>query len=86
MALSLGVRIGSKIAVGDHEVQVKILVQPSLIVVSVDGGRDIVVSDQEQIEILLDVAVFSGVGAKGTGGGNRLAFVAPREILIRRLQ
>jgi hypothetical protein len=34
MALSLGVRKGSKIAVGDHEVQVKAPVQTNLIVVS----------------------------------------------------
>jgi hypothetical protein len=83
MALSLGVRKGSRIAVGDHEVEVKDMVQPNLIVVSVDKGEDIVVSDQVKARILPNVSIFSGIGGRGLG--NRLAFIAPREILIRRL-
>jgi hypothetical protein len=83
MALSLGVRKGSKITVGKHEVEVKDIIQSNLIMVSVDQGDDVLISDQKQTEILPDVFVFSGVGASGSG--NRLAFKAPREIAIRRV-
>lgn len=82
MALSLGIKTGSKIAVGDHCIEVKAIVPPNLIVVSVNGGVDIVVSDQARTNISPDVYVFSGTRG---GKGNRLAFEAHRSIVIRRL-
>ncbi|MFY9724638.1 MAG: hypothetical protein WB579_00530 [Bryobacteraceae bacterium] len=83
MALSLGVKKGSKILVGDHCVQVKNMVPPDMIVISVDDGEEVLVSDQYKSQILPDVLVFSGIGQNG--GGNRLAFDAPKSIKIKRL-
>lgn len=84
MALSIGVSVGSRIDVDGHSVVVKTLSQPNLIVVSVDNGPDVVISDQAGTEILPTVFVFSGVGANG--GTNRLAFEAPRAIRISRVE
>lgn len=83
MPLSIGVGVGSKIGVGQHTVSVRALVHPRLIVIAVDNGPDIVVTDRESVEILPEVKVQTGVGA--SGGSNRLAFTAPREIRISRL-
>lgn len=68
--------------VGDHKVVVRALTPPNLIVISVDGGQDIVISDQSSTEILPKVWAFSGVGANGSM--NRLAFKAPKSIRILR--
>jgi sRNA-binding carbon storage regulator CsrA len=81
MALSLGIKVGSKIQVGDHEVLIKDLTPPSFIVVSVDGGNDIVVSERSRLEILPNVFVFSA-----GENSNRLVFEAPREVLISRVK
>lgn len=85
MALSLGVSVGSKIAVGQSQVTVKAVVNPTLMVVRVNDGPDVVVSDKESVEIMPGVKVFAGVGRKASGG-NRLAFEAPRDISIYRLE
>lgn len=82
MALSIGVSNGSLIRVGEHRVLVKAVVNSTLLVVTVDGGQDITVSDKERVEILPQVFVFAGVGNGGVG--NRLAFEAPRSIPIHR--
>lgn len=82
MALSIGVSAGSKIDVGNHCVQVKTVVHPTLFILNVDGGEDITVTDKERVKILPEVYVFAGVG--GAGVGNRLAFEAPRSIAINR--
>lgn len=84
MALSIGVSVGSKIDVGGHLLQITALAQPNLIVVTVDAGVPVVVSDQSRTEILPDVFVFSGVGKAGSA--NRLAFEAPRAIRISRIE
>lgn len=84
MALSLGVKAGDKIKVGEHVVQVKTLTQPNLIVLTVDAGPDIVVSDLSRTEILPKVFVFSGVNQGGSG--NRLAFEADKSIRILRIR
>lgn len=83
MALSLGVRKGSRILIGAHCLEVKALIHPNLVIVAIDGAEDIVISDQLKTEILPDVTVYSGGGQSGSG--NRLAFDAPREISIRRI-
>lgn len=84
MALSIGVSVGSKIDIGGRLLTVKAMAQPNLIVVSVDRGQDIVVSDLSRTEILPNVFVFAGVGRGG--GGNRLAFEAPKSIRISRVE
>lgn len=82
MALSLGVKKGTRISIADHDLVVKQIEPTNRITVSLDGGPDLLVTEQERTEILPAVFVFSGVGA--TGNGNRLAFVAPRSISITR--
>jgi hypothetical protein len=84
VALSIGVRVGTKIDIAGHIVQVKGIVDTSLIVVTVDGGPDMRVSDKERITILPDVYVF--VGGRGQGHqDHRLAFEAPKLIRISRI-
>ena len=80
MALSIGVSVGSKIDVGGHMVQVKALVYPNVVVVTVDRGDEIVISEGKTVEILPGVRVQSGMG------GNRLAFHAAKSIRISRVE
>ena len=79
MALSIGISVGSKIDVGGHMLQVKALVHPNVVVVTVDKGDDIVISESRAVEILPGVKVQSG------SGGNRLAFHAHKSIRISRV-
>lgn len=79
MALSIGVSVGSKIDIGGHILQVKSLVHPNVVVITVDRGDDIVISEGKSVEILPGVKVQSG------SGGNRLAFHAHKSIRISRL-
>lgn len=79
MALSIGIGVGSKIDIGGHMLQVKSLTHPNLVVVTVDRGDDIVISEGQAIEILPGVKVQSG------SGGNRLAFHAAKSIRISRM-
>lgn len=58
--------------------------QASLIIVAVDGGHEITISDQAKTEILKKVLVFSGLGA--SGNASRLAFEAPKNIKIQRIK
>lgn len=78
MALSIGVGVGSKIDVGGHTLQVKALVHPNVVVVTVDRGDEIVISEGKTVEILPGVKVQSGIG-------NRLAFHAAKSIRISRI-
>ena len=93
MALSIGVSVGSKIIIHEgvagvppHVLEVKALTQPNLIVVSLDGGKDILVTDKARTEILPTVFVFAGIGHSGSGGSNRIAFEAPQSIRITRAE
>lgn len=79
MALSIGVSVGSQIDVGGHRLQVKALVHPNVVVITVDRGEEIVISEGQSVEILPGVKVQSGVG------GNRLAFHAAKSIRISRV-
>jgi hypothetical protein len=79
IALSIGVSVGSKIDVGGHILQVKALVHPNVVVITVDRGEEILISEGKTVEILPEVRVQSGVG------GNRLAFHAPKAIRISRV-
>jgi hypothetical protein len=87
MALSIGVSVGSKVDVGGHVVQVKTLVRPNKIVVTVDNGAEIVINES-RTQILPTVFVFVGIGQvqqQKKQGGNRLAFEAPKSIRISRI-
>jgi hypothetical protein len=79
VALSIGVGVGSRIDVGGHVVQVKSLVHPNVVVITVDRGAEVVISEGQVVEILPGVKVQSGLG------GNRLAFHAPKSIRISRI-
>ena len=79
MALSIGVSVGSRVDIGGHILQVKALPAPSVAVVTVDRGDEILLSDGKAVEILPHVKV-------QTGPGNRLAFQAPKSIRISRLE
>jgi sRNA-binding carbon storage regulator CsrA len=87
MALSLGVKAGSKITVGNHEVTVRSILK-DLILISVDGGPDVVVSEQAREQILPEVWVFLGKPPSNpdhsSDSQRRLAFEAPRDIKILR--
>jgi|KBSSwiStaDraftv2_1062776.scaffolds.fasta_scaffold31759_4 hypothetical protein len=82
MALSIGVSVGSRIDIAGHLLQVTALVQPRLIVVTVDGGDDVVISDKDRKEIVPGLWVQVGIGQ--VGGCNRLAFEAPKTINVSR--
>lgn len=79
MALSIGISVGSKIDVGGHLLQVKSLSHPNVIIVTVDRGEDIIISEGRAVEVLPGVKVQSG------SGGNRLAFHAAKSIRISRV-
>jgi sRNA-binding carbon storage regulator CsrA len=81
MALSLGIKVGSLIHVGEHAVKV-LSVSADIIEISVDGGSPVLVTEQKREKILDEVYVSLGVGSTGTG--SRLAFDAPRSIPITR--
>lgn len=84
MALSIGVSVGDKIDINGHLLRVKSLMQdPNVIIITIDGGPEFLVTDKDQQEILPNVKVQLGIGR--TGGNNRLAFDAPRTIPIHRL-
>ena len=79
IALSIGVSVGSKIDVGGHVLRVKALIPPNVVVITVDRGDEIIISEGKTTEILPGVKVQSGVG------GNRLAFHAAKSIRISRI-
>jgi len=84
MALSIGVSKGSKIDIAGHVLEVKDIAKGNLIVVSIDGGNDKIISEQASIEVLPEVFVFAGIGPGGSS--NRLAFTAKRSIPIHRIE
>ena len=88
MPLSLGVSVGDKIAVGDSVIEVRATALPQRIIISVNGGKEITVDDNEAhpVEILPDVQVFVGIGPGKHSTANRLAFKAPREFLFTECQ
>jgi hypothetical protein len=83
MALSLGVKVGSKIEVGKSIIEVVDIRSVSLVLITVDGCAPIVVSDQHS-ESLPD-KVFVQTGDAARSSGVRLVFTAPPEVKITRL-
>lgn len=64
---------------GGHTLVVKSLAHPNIVVITVDRGDDIIISEGRAVEILPGVKVQSG------SGGNRLAFHAAKSIRISRV-
>ena len=92
IALSIGVNKKSKIRVGSSILKVRQVVSPTLIVVGLDDGPDLTVTDQQSTELMPGVTVFAGVGgrkrsiAPGSRDVVRLAFEADRSVEIRVLE
>jgi len=88
MALSLGVKKGSKIRIGgDKMLVVDEILRPDLINITVDG-KSFTIDDLESQTILPDVKVFAGLGShpsKNNSNYARLAFDAPYAIRIERV-
>lgn len=85
MALSLGVSVGRKIAVGASVLEIRAIPDPTQMIIAVDGGKEIAVSDDaaNAVQVLPGVRVF--VGLDTNGNRNRLAFEAPKSIPIKLL-
>lgn len=84
MALSIGVRKGSKIKVGECMLEVLALPETNQITVSFDGKQH-TLTDEERI--LLAPDVYASVGKTDASLGvhySRIAFEAPRRIRIER--
>lgn len=82
MALSLGVKVGSKIQVGEATLRV-VGIRASLILVSVNGKDPVAVSDVESQEVL--PGIFLQTGGGNISSGVRLVIRAPREVPINRV-
>jgi hypothetical protein len=84
MALSLGINVGTRVRVGDHCVEVKATLPGNRILLALDKGGEVMVSELET------TAIFPGVkvcfGKTKSGKGERLAFEAPREIAVARIK
>jgi hypothetical protein len=86
MALSIGVSVGERIAVGDSIVEVKAIKNPKLMVITVNSGSDISINDNKAhaVEILPGVRLFTGLNKNGSDS-SRLVFDAPKSIPIHRI-
>lgn len=85
MALSLGVHKGSKVRVGSKNLEVLDIVYGETVSVRFDGHVH-QVTDKQRTEIMPNVYVSYGLSRKETTLPTaRLAFEAPREIAILRL-
>lgn len=89
MALILGVKVGSKIYVGDTPIVVtESKERGRKVSVSVQGGKDIVLSEQESVEVMPTVFMSVGTSKKQVSGAEnmvpRLVIEAPRSVVILR--
>ena len=86
MALSIGVNRGSKNQIGKSVLTVK-EIRPGTALVTVNDGPPILLTGSESTEVLPQVFVFVGVeGSVGRFCDSRLAFEAPRSIVIYRIK
>lgn len=85
MAKSIGVTRGSRIRVGSQVVKV-ISCTPRMVTLCVDHGKPLIITEEERVEIIPKVFVFVGVPDHLNISGSRLAFEAPRDILIDRVR
>jgi hypothetical protein len=85
MALSLGVKAGSKIRIGDHMLEVVQVDREDCIDITLDG-KLFVITDLQRTQIAPEVYVSCGSqNGKGLPEHGRLAIEAPRSIPIIRL-
>jgi hypothetical protein len=87
MALSIGVSVGDKLAVGGSVVEVRAIHFPKAMILLVNGGKPITVDDNKvhPVEILPGVRAFVGVGTGKHSTAYRLAFEALKSIPIHLL-
>jgi len=89
MSLSLGVRAGSQIEIGDDMLTVSGVTRDGLTVRVNVRGREYQINDEEKTEVLPGVYVFCGVSAHMNWDlpfRSKLAFDAPRVIQIDRVK
>jgi hypothetical protein len=87
MALSIGVSAGDKVFVGDSIVTVRATLstpKTDIIEVSVDDGPVVQLTELSTEELLPEVRAFVGRSPRQSRGAYRIAFKAPRRILINR--
>ena len=84
MALSLGVRKGSKLEIGNRQVEVVALSTPDYVELQA-GSHKFLVTSYERTEILPDVFVSMGSEDRAHGKFARLAIEAPQSVNIRRV-
>lgn len=87
MALSIGVSVGAKVLVGGRTVTVRSTAstpETDIIGVCVDDGPVVQLTELRSVELLPEVRAFVGKGPNQSHGAYRIAFEAPRRILISR--
>lgn len=84
MALSLGIRKGSKLEIGASQIEVVGLSTPDYVEVKV-GDKTFMVTSYERTEILPEVFVSMGSEDRSHGKFARLAIEAPQRVNIRRV-
>lgn len=86
MALSIGVKAGARLTIGDKNMSVVKVVTPALIKILVDG-KEFEITDLESTQVLPDVRISAGLwSGKGSQLYTRLAFEAPYHIRIERVR
>ena len=86
MALSIGVNRGSQIQIGKSMVRV-IDIRPGTVVVAVNNGPAVILSENESTELMPEVFAFVGLDSKESRFcDSRIAFEAPRRIAITRVK
>jgi hypothetical protein len=82
----MGVTTGDKIKVGPQLIEV-VGVAPRVITLRVDGGKPIIISEEERVKLAPDVFVSVGVGGSNRAAkhSHRLAMEAPSHISISRV-
>lgn len=87
MALAIGVTPGNKIRIGQSILHVQQVVAGEATTVSIDGGPQVLITEDKRTEILPTVFVQLGKFTANAGSSSsRLAFEAPRDIVIRKVQ
>lgn len=82
MALSLAVREGERVFIGDRPILLETVVNAHLVYVVDDKGHAYKIDSNEQLEIYPDV--WLQVGEASKHNGVNLTFAAPRSIVILR--
>lgn len=83
MALSLGVKVGAVVGIGEYFLKVLDIINPTNVLISV-RGEEFRLSDLEKVEVLPNVSISCGP-SKFFEKYARLAIEAPRHIQINRI-